>query len=194
MFNMAFSDMLLFGLSLLVLVIVIGYFVVVFNRLYRYRNAAEATLNQIGVALKKRLDMIEQLLGAVRGYVSHERGLFEAIAKLRASMAEMGAKGFDDVNRESSRITGDILAIAEAYPELKANETVTKLMDAIVSVEEEIARQRYTYNNVVQEFNTMVDTIPSNFVARTQGMRKRDYLVFEEESGRRPDVSGIAGR
>ncbi len=193
MFDMDFADMLLLGLPLLVLAVVIGYFVVVFNRLYRYRNAADATLNQIGVALKKRLDMIEQLLGAVKGYVSHERELFEAIANLRVSMAEVGAKGLDDVNRESYRITGNILAIAEAYPELRANETVTKLMDAIVSVGEEIARQRYTYNNVVQEFNTMVDTIPSNFVARTQGMRKLDYLVFEEGSGRRPDVSGIAG-
>ena len=193
MFEMDFADMLLLGLPLLVLAIVIGYFVIVFNRLYRYRNAADATLNQIGVALKKRLDMIEQLLGAVKGYVSHERELFESIVSLRASMAEVGARGLDDVNRESYRITGNILAIAEAYPELRANETVTKLMDAIVSVEEEIARQRYTYNNVVQEFNTMVDTIPSNFVARTQGMGKLDYLEFEEGSGRRPDVSGIAG-
>lgn len=192
MFDMALGDWLLIGLPLLVLAVIVAYFVAAFNRLYRYRNASDATLNQVGVALKKRLDMIEQLLGAVKGYVSHERELFESIANLRASMAEMGAKGIDDVNRESSKITGDILAIAEAYPELRANETVTKLMDAIISVEDEIARQRYTYNNVVQEFNTMVDTIPSNFVAKTQGMGKLDYLEFEEESRRRPDVSGIA--
>ena len=73
MFDMDFADMLILGLPLLVLAAVIGYFVVVFNRLYRYRNAADATLNQIDVALKKRLDMIEQILGAVKGYVSHER-------------------------------------------------------------------------------------------------------------------------
>jgi LemA protein len=132
MFDMTLSDILLFGLPLLFLAVIVLYFVVVFNRLYKYRNAADATLNQIGVALKKRLDMIEQLLGAVRGYVGHERELFKAIASLRASMVGVGAREFDDVNRKSSRITGDILAIAEAYPELRANETVTKLMAAIV--------------------------------------------------------------
>lgn len=189
---MALIDFLPIVLLLSVLIIIVGYFVTIFNRLYKYRNASDATLNQIGVALKKRLDMIEQLLGAVRGYVSHERELFEAIASLRMSMVEMSTQDLDYVNRESSKISGDLLAIAEAYPELKANETVTKLMDAIISVEEEIARQRYTYNNVVQEFNTMVDTIPSNFVARTQGMVKLDYLEFEEGSDMRPDVSGIA--
>ena len=192
MFDMAIGDWILVGLPLLVLAVVVAYFVAAFNRLYRYRNASDATLNQIGVALKKRLDMIAQLLGAVKGYVSHERELFEAIASLRASIMEVGVKDLDDVNRESSKITGDILAIAEAYPELKASETVRKLMDAIISMEEEIARQRYTYNNVVQEFNTLVDTIPSNFVARTQGMDKLDYLEFEEESRRRPEVTGIA--
>jgi LemA protein len=189
---MALIDFLPVVLLLSVLIIIVGYFVAIFNRLYQYRNASDATLNQIGVALKKRLDMIEQLLGAVRGYISHERELFEAIARLRASIAEMKTNDLDYVNRESSKISGDLLAIAEAYPELKANVTVTKLMDAIISVEEEIARQRYTYNNVVQEFNTMVDTIPSNFVARTQGMVKLDYLEFEDGSDLRPDVSGIA--
>lgn len=173
------------------LAFVIIYFVFVFNRLYRYRNAGDATLNQIGVALQKRLDMIEQLLGAVKGYVKHERELFEAIAKLRAGLPQSSARELDEVNRESSRLVGNLMAVAEAYPELKANETVMKLMEAIVSVENEIARQRYTYNNVVQEFNTMVDTIPSNFVARTQGMEKLTYLEFEEEAALRPDVTGI---
>ncbi|MGD2142251.1 MAG: LemA family protein [Candidatus Bathyarchaeota archaeon] len=173
------------------LAFVIIYFVFVFNRLYRYRNAGDATLNQIGVALQKRLDMIEQLLGAVKGYVKHERELFEAIAKLRAGLPQSSARALDEVNRESSRLVGNLMAVAEAYPELKANETVMKLMEAIVSVENEIARQRYTYNNVVQEFNTMVDTIPSNFVARTQGMEKLTYLEFEEEAALRPDVTGI---
>ncbi len=189
---MALIDYLPVVLLLSVIIIIVVYFVTIFNRLYQYRNASDATLNQIGVALKKRLDMIEQLLGAVRGYITHERELFEAIARLRASIAVMSTHDLDYVNKESSKISGDLLAIAEAYPELKANETVTKLMDAIISVEEEIARQRYTYNNVVQEFNTMVDTIPSNFVARTQGMVKLDYLEFEEGSDLRPDVSGIA--
>jgi LemA protein len=82
-----------------------------------------------------------------------------------------------------------LIAVAEAYPELKASETVTKLMDSIVDVEDEIARHRYTYNNVVQEYNTMQDTIPSNLVAKIIGANKQTYLQFEEEIIRAPDVS-----
>ena len=136
--------------------------------------------------------MIEQLLGAVRGYVSHERGVFEEVASMRAKVFEAGAQGLNEIDRESRGITGGLVAIAEAYPDLKANETVRKLMDAVVSVEDEIARHRYTYNNVVQTFNTMVDTIPSNVVAGSTGMEKLDYLQFEEEVVKRPDITGIS--
>jgi LemA protein len=69
---------------------------------------------------------------------------------------------------------------------------VRKLMDAVVSVEDEIARHRYTYNNIVQELNTMVDTIPSNLVASSVGFDKREYLQFEEEVEERPDITGIS--
>ncbi|MFQ6053719.1 MAG: LemA family protein [Candidatus Bathyarchaeia archaeon] len=168
------------------------YFAFLFNRLYRFKNAADANLGQIRVAMKKRLDMIEQLLGAVKSYVRYERGIFETVATMRARVFTAGAQGLSEIDRESRSIAGSIVAVAEAYPELKANETVNKLMDAVVSVEDEIARHRYTYNNIVQEFNTMVDTIPSNVVARSAGLEKLDYLQFEEEAEARPDITGIA--
>jgi LemA protein len=168
------------------------YLAYLFNRLVRFRNAADANLGQIRVAMKKRLDMIEQLLGAVRGYVRHERGIFEQVAVMRAKVFEAGTQGLSEIDRGSRGITGGIIAIAEAYPNLKANETVRKLMDAVVSVEDEIARHRYTYNNVIQTFNTMVDTIPSNIVAGSTGMEKLNYLQFEEEVEKRPDIVGIS--
>jgi LemA protein len=136
--------------------------------------------------------MIEQLLGAVRGYVRHEREVFESVASMRAKVLEAGTAGLEEIDKESRSIAGGILAIAEAYPELKASETVKKLMDAIVSVEDEIARHRYTYNNVVQTFNTMVDSIPSNVVASSTGMEKLGYLEFEEKVEARPDITGIS--
>ncbi len=162
-------------------VIIVGFLaaiVQIYNRLTRFRNAADATFGQIRVAMKKRLDMIEQLLGAVRGYTEHERGVFETVAKLRAGI-ESESANLGEIDRESRRLVGSLVAVAEAYPELRASETVTKLMEAIVSVEDEIARHRYTYNNVVQEYNTMQDTIPSNFVAGAVGSVKLDYLRFE---------------
>ena len=175
---------------LLGVAVVVAYAVVMmFNRLAKYRNAADANMGQIKVALKKRLDMVEQLLGAVKGYVAHEREVFESIAKLRAGVTDADPGNVNEIDRESRAIMNSLLAVAEAYPELKASENVKDLMEAIVDVEDEIARHRYTYNNVVQEYNTMQDTIPSNIVAGATGARKLTYLEFEGEIERRPDVS-----
>ena len=190
---MDLSGLLIPGAVILFICLVAFYLAYLFNRLVRFRNAADANLGQIRVAMKKRLDMIEQLLGAVRGYVRHEREVFESVASMRAKVLGAGTAGLEEIDKESRSITGGILAVAEAYPELKASETVKKLMDAIVSVEDEIARHRYTYNNVVQTFNTMVDSIPSNVVASSTGMEKLGYLEFEEEVEARPDITGISG-
>jgi len=187
------SGLLIPGAVILFICLVAFYLAYLFNKLIRFRNAADANLGQIRVAMKKRLDMIEQLLGAVRGYVRHERQVFESVASMRAKVLEAGTAGLEEIDKESRSITGGILAIAEAYPELRASETVKKLMDAIVSVEDEIARHRYTYNNVVQTFNTMVDSIPSNVVASSTGMEKLGYLEFEEAVEARPDITGISG-
>jgi LemA protein len=177
-------------LVLLVVVIAVVYAAVsIYNRLAKYRNAADANLGQIKVALKKRLDMIEQLLGAVKGYVAHEREVFESIAKLRAGVTDADPGNVNEIDKQSRAIVSNLLAVAEAYPELKASENVKDLMEAIVDVEDEIARHRYTYNNVVQEYNTMRDTIPSNIVAAATGAEKLPYLEFEGEIERRPDVT-----
>ena len=190
---MDLSGLLVPGAVILFICLLAFYLAYLFNRLVRFRNAADANLGQIRVAMKKRLDMIEQLLGAVRGYVRHEREVFESVASMRAKVLGAGTTGLEEIDKESRSIAGGILAIAEAYPELKASETVKKLMDAIVSVEDEIARHRYTYNNVVQTFNTMVDSIPSNVVASSTGMEKLGYLEFEEKVEARPDITGISG-
>lgn len=177
---------------LLGVVLVVVYAVVmIYNRLAKYRNAADANMGQIKVALKKRLDMVEQLLGAVKGYVAHERQVFESIAKLRAGVTDADPGSVNEIDRESRAIVNNLLAVAEAYPELKASENVKDLMEAIVDVEDEIARHRYTYNNIVQSFNTMNDTIPSSWVAGIAGLVKLDYLQFEEGIEARPDVTGI---
>ena len=183
--------MVLIGVVVVVAVSLIVVFVLTYNRLFRFRNASEAELGQIRVAMKKRLDMIEQFLGAVQGYTKFEREVMEKVAELRSAVMQAGAGRLAEIDKESRGLMANIMAIAEAYPDLKASVTVTKLMDAVVSVEEEIARQRYTYNNVVQEFNTMVDTIPSNVVAGVLGLKKLEYLQFGEEVEKAPEVKGI---
>ena len=182
---------LIVGAIVAVLIVLALVFVTYYNRLFRFRNAAEAELGQIRVAMKKRFDMIEQLLGAVKGYTKFEREVFEKVASLRAQVANAGPANLADIQRESASLFGSIRAVAEAYPDLKASETVKKLMDAVVSLEDEIGRQRYTYNNIVQEFNTMVDTIPSNFIAGVLGLKKLEYLRFGDEIESPPKVTGI---
>ena len=174
------------------LLVVIGFaFVVItnYNRFQQLKNGAEATLNQIKVALKKRLDMIQELVEAVQSYARYERETLENITRMRTEVLKVAsAEDVQKIDRASRQILGNIMVAVENYPDLKTSETVQKLMDAVREVEDEIARHRYTYNNIVQEFNTKVDTFPSNIVASMFGFTKLSYLHFEEEIARRPDL------
>lgn len=166
--------------AILVVVGIILYFVGIYNRFFSLKNASEATLGQIRVAMKKRLDMIEQLLGAVKSYAAFERETFEKVTAMRASVGTAGPGDLNQIERESRSLLGRLFAVAENYPDLKTNSTVMNLMEAVRGVEDEIARQRYTYNNISQQYNTLRDVIPSNIVARILGLQKLEYLEFEE--------------
>jgi LemA protein len=190
--DLAYGELLIPGIVLALIIVIAVYLVSIFNRLLRLQNAADANLSQIEVAMKKRLDMIDQLLGAVKGYVRYEKDVFKTVTELRSRITRGGAGELEDVDRQSRSIFSAITAIAEDYPDLKADQTVQRLMDAIISVEDEIARHRYTYNNIVQEFNTMRDTIPSSFIASAIGTEDLTYLEFEEEVEKAPIIEGIS--
>ena len=158
-----------------------------YNRFQQLRNGAEATLSQIKVALKKRLDMLTELLESVQSYARFERDTLESITRMRTEVMKVSSpEDIQKIDRESRQILGNILVAVENYPDLKTSQTVQKLMDAVREVEDEIAR--YTYNNIVQEFNTKMDTVPSNMIAAMLGYRKMNYLEFEEEIARRPEL------
>jgi LemA protein len=176
-------DWILLIIVAIVVVVLIGlilWVVGIYNRFVSLRNSSDATLGQIRVAMKKRLDMIDQLLGAVKSYAKFEKETLERVTAMRASVATAGPGDLNKVEAESRSIFGRLLAVAENYPDLKTSGTVTSLMDSVKNLEDEIARQRYTYNNISQEFNTMIDTIPSNFVANRMHLVKLEYLQFEE--------------
>jgi len=181
-------EWIILGIVALVIIGLIVWAVSIYNRFFSLKNSSEATLGQIRVAMKKRLDMIEQLLGAVKSYAKFEKETLERVTAMRASVATAGPGDLNKVEAESRSIFGRLLAVAENYPDLKTSTTVTSLMDSIKSVEEEIARQRYTYNNISQEFNTMMDTIPSNIIGKMIGLLKLEYLQFEEEIKKAPKI------
>jgi LemA protein len=185
---MDISILLILGVVVVIALALIGIFVGIYNRFFALKNSAEATLGQIRVALKKRLDMIDQLLGAVKSYAKFEKETLENITKFRASIGSASPEAISEIDRQSAGILGRLIAVAENYPDLKTSTTVTNLMESVKTVEDEIARQRYTYNNIAQQFNTMLDTIPSNIVGRIIGLIKLEYLKFEEAIETRPKI------
>lgn len=172
-------------LAFVLLLVLAFYFISVYNRLQSLRNGAEATLSQIRVAMKKRLDMIEQLVDSVKSYARFESQTLEKITSLRTGIGMADPKELKRINATSRGLVADIRAVAESYPQLKTSETVSITMNAIRNVEDEIARHRYTYNNIVQEFNTKLDTFPSSIIASSADMKKMEYLSFEEDELRR---------
>jgi len=183
----------LIGIIILIVIIlvVIGlviWAVGIYNRFYSLKNSSEATLGQIRVAMKKRLDMIEQLLGAVKSYAKFEQDTLTKVTAMRAAVATAGPGDLNKVEAESRSIFGRLLAVAEKYPDLKTAGTVTNLMGSVKDLENEISRQRYTYNNISQEFNTMMDTIPSNIIGHMIHLNKLEYLQFEEAIATAPKI------
>jgi LemA protein len=171
---------IILGVVAIVIVVLVLWVVSIYNRFVSLKNSSEATLGQIRVAMKKRLDMIDQLLGSVKSYAKFEKETLEKVTAMRASVATASPGDLNKVEAESRSIFGRLLAVAENYPDLKTSGTVMSMMDSVKTLEDEIGRQRYTFNNISQEFNTMVDTIPSNFVAKMMHLAKLEYLQFEE--------------
>ena len=178
------------GIVVLAIIGLLVWAVSLYNRFFSLKNTHEATLGQIKVALKKRLDMIEQLLGAVKSYAAFEKDTLERVTAMRASVGSAGAGDLAGIEAESRSMLGRLFAVMENYPDLKTSQTVTTLMDSVKQVEDEIARQRYTANNVAEQFNTMMDTIPSNVIGKFAGLIKLQYLEFAgEDIEKRPDIS-----
>jgi len=182
-------SLVLIAVVVLVVIGIVAFAVGIYNRFFSLKNSAEATLGQVKVAMKKRLEMIEQLLGAVKSYAAFEKETLTNVTAMRARVGSAGPGDLNELDRESRSMLGRLIAVAENYPDLKTSQTVKELMGAVRGVEDEIARHRYTYNNIAQQYNTMTDTIPSNLVAGVMGFTKLQYLEFGEEIERTPTIA-----
>lgn len=162
-------------------VIVVFYFIGTYNRFVNLKNGIESNLKQISVALKKRLDLIDQVVASVKGQMKFEKGTLTEVTKLRSGIrGQMDAEQAKKVDAASSKVISGFQIQVENYPNLKSNENVSQLITSVNELEEEISRLRYVYNNTVQEFNTKTQTIPSNIVAGISGFAKNKYLEFDE--------------
>ncbi|MBN2271592.1 MAG: LemA family protein [Sedimentisphaerales bacterium] len=175
------------GLILLAVLFVVG----VYNALVRLRNQVDNSWSQIDVQLKRRHDLIPNLVETAKGYMTHERGTFEAITKARA--AAMGAGNVADAAKAEGAL-GEALSkfmlVVENYPELKANQNFLALQEELSSTENKISFARQSYNDQVLGFNNKIQMFPSNIVAGMFSFAKRDFFEIEDATQREvPKVS-----
>lgn len=177
----------LFILGLLLLVIFAG--IIIYNRLIKLRNTVKSAWSDIDVQLKKRYDLVPNLVETVKGYASHERALFEKVTEARsmamqASSPARKAKA-DNMLRETLK---SLFAVAEAYPELKANANFMQLQSQIQELENNIEYARRYYNAVVRDFNIMVESVPSNIVASMFNFKQEEFFELEAPEVERKPV------
>lgn len=167
-----------------VLIGILIWYLSCYNGLQRLKNLVEEGWATIDVQLKKRYDLIPNLVETVKGYARHESGTLEAVIKARN--AAMTASG--DAKMEAENVlTGtlkSLFALSEAYPELKANANFMDLQGQLKSIETEIASARRYYNGTVKELNTKIDLFPSNLVARRMRLEKRKYFELDSTEER----------
>lgn len=182
-----------FGLILLVLVIAAaGYAIFVYNNLVQKRQLKEEGWSGIDVQLKRRTDLIPNMLETVKGYMSHERETLEAVTNARAAVQGASDAGPAERGRLEGILSGALgrlMAIAESYPDLKANTTFLEFQGALQTVEDEIQLARRYYNGAVRNLNVAVESFPSNIVANMFNFVKAEYFELENEADRAvPDV------
>lgn len=178
---------------ILVVVVIIGLaWMMIYNRLIQRRNWTDESFSQIDVQLKRRNDLIPNLVETVKGYASHERETLDRVTQARQQMLALPNDASpEQINTMSNQLTGALsrlLAVAESYPELKANTNFTQLQQTLADTEDKIAKARMLYNSSVQQYNTAVESMPNNIIAGVHGFRTRLYLETPEEDRAVPEV------
>ena len=164
-------------------VLLVGGFVLVYNGLVGLRNAVQNAWASIDVQLKRRYDLIPNLVETVKGYASHERETFEAVTNARANaMAAENAADQAKAENELSQALFNLRAVAEAYPDLKANTNFQQLQDELTSTEDRIAFARQGYNDAVRRYDTRRQSIPYNIVAALGSFEPYEYFEADPDS------------
>lgn len=176
-------SVMLLGLVGLVVFLVIG----LYNSLSKLRVRIKEAWSQIDVQLKRRIDLVPNLVNTVKGYAQHEDQVFEKVTRARAAL--MGAGNAQEASDADNQLKGalkTLFAVAEAYPELKAQEGFLNLQSELSDVEEKIAYSRQFYNSVVRDFNSKIVVFPNNIISNIFGFKQEQF--FEAEEGEREPV------
>lgn len=175
-----------------VIVLVAVVWIGIYNSLVKARNWVEGSFSQIDVQLQRRNDLIPNIVETVKGYMTHERQTLESVTQARQQLVNLPANaGPEEVNARSNELTNALtrlLAVAEQYPDLKANTNFIQLQNTLEDTENKIATARQLYNSSVQQFNQKVETFPNNLVAGFHNFNIKPYLEAPAEAKEVPQV------
>jgi LemA protein len=185
MFELGFGLLLLLLLG--IVVVVLGWSILTYNGLVTLRNQLENAWSQIDVQLKRRYDLIPNLVETVKDYMQFEQDVLTKVTEARAGA--ISAQGPAEQARAENALTGalrQLFAVVENYPQLKANENVMKLQEELTSTENRIAFARQFYNDTVMRYNTRLQTFPTNLIAGMLGFTQREFFETGDDAEREP--------
>ena len=173
---------------LIVLIVLLAiYAVVTYNGLIRLRNQTEEAFSDIDVQLKRRHDLIPNLVETVKGYAAHERQVFENVTAARSAATAAQSEGPEAQAQAENQLTGalrQLFAVAEAYPDLKANQNFLELQNELTDTEDKIQASRRFYNMTVRDLNTKIQQFPSSVIARFANADEREFFELEDPAER----------
>ncbi len=170
-----------------IIVLAALYVVMIYNGLVKSRQMAEEAWSGIDVQLKRRADLIPNLIETVKGYAAHEKGTFEEVVRLRNQAQAVPAgdvAGRAQAEGLLGQALGKVIALAEAYPDLKANQNFSELQASLEAIEGELQMSRRYYNGAARDLNVKVESFPSNLVAGQFGFAKKPYFEITNEADR----------
>jgi len=177
-----------------VLAAVLIYAVIVFNRLIRQRNVVREAWSGIDVQLRRRTDLVPALVETVKGYATHERTLLEEVTARRARSIDAQTSGNVGDNAQATQQLGSsigrLIAVAEAYPQLKANENFLKLQEQLAEIEEQLQYARRYYNGAVRNLNISIQSFPELIIAKPLGFSESSFFELDDRAqGANPNIS-----
>ena len=172
-----------------ILLLLVGYVVGIYNKLVNARNKVENQFSQVDIQLKRRADLIPNLVEVVKGYAKHEKETLTEVVEARNKAVSAGTVNEKiDANNALTGALNKLFALAEAYPELKANENFISLQADLKETEDKITYARQFYNDSAMNFNNLVQMFPSNIVAGIFGFKKFEYFKIDEKEKETPKV------
>lgn len=170
-------------IAIIAIVLLVLISVVLYNSLVKMKIRVEEAWSDITVQLKRRYDLIPNLVNAVKGYAKHEREVFERVTEARANALNaqgQGVKQTAAAENQFEQALKSLFAVAEAYPQLRASENFQQLQAELTDTEDKVMAARRFYNSAARDFNIKVDTVPSNIIAKMFGFKKREFFEVED--------------